>query len=78
MHITEEHSIAAFHALEENFDRARKLIGTHVAVGTLTAAHGIATPADNHGHFDLHPKVSAPFQTTFVVQPNPIPELPDE
>jgi hypothetical protein len=78
MHVTKEDSIAAFHALEENFDRIRKVIGTHVAVGDLTAAHGVATPADGHGHFDLHPIISAPFNNTFVVQPDPIPELPDE
>lgn len=78
MHISKEHSIAAFHALEESFDRIRKVIGTHVAVGELSAAHGVATSADSYGHFDLHPKVSAPFHTTFVVEADPIPEFPDD
>jgi len=78
MHTSKEHSVAAFHALEEHFDRIRKVIGTHVAVGKLSASHGVATEANDHGHFDLHPKASAPFNTTFVVEADPIPEFPDD
>jgi len=78
MHVSEKQSVTAFHYLEENFDRIRKLIGTHLAVGKLSEAHGLATKPDKYGHFDLHPKKSAPFEKTFLVQPNAIPKLPDD
>lgn len=65
MHTSANASIAAFKAVEAIFPRARKTLGTHVAVGQLDGTIGIATLPDHHGHFDLHPYKSAPFLATF-------------
>lgn len=65
MHTSAIASIAAFQAVEAIFPRARKTLGTHVAVGQLDGAIGVATPPDSHGHFDLHPYKSASFLATF-------------
>lgn len=65
MHTSAVASIAAFKAVEAIFPRARKTLGTHVAVGQLHGAIGVATPPDSHGHFDLHPYKSASFLATF-------------
>lgn len=68
MHQSEAESIATFRAIEESFSRARKTLGTHVATCTIDALHGLSTPADEFGHFDLHPYKSAPFLKTFAMQ----------
>jgi hypothetical protein len=67
MHETVAASLTAFAFVEKSFKRAKKTLGTHVAVATINGVHGISTPSDQYGHFDLHPYVGGPFLTTFVV-----------
>lgn len=55
MHETLDQSVAAFKAVEKSFKNARKVLGNAVACGMLAQADGLSTPADEFGHFDLHP-----------------------
>ena len=54
MFATEEQARARFTHLEENNREIRKTIGTHLASLGLTTAHGVQTPENTTGHFDLH------------------------
>lgn len=55
MHETLNQSVSAFQNLEKSFRNAKKVIGNSVAHGILAQADGLSTPADQSGHFDLHP-----------------------
>lgn len=67
MHDTVAASLTAFAYVEKSFRKAKKTLGTHVAVATINGVHGISTLSDPNGHFDLHPYVGGPFLTTFVI-----------
>lgn len=54
MFATEAQARARFGELERNNREIRKTIGTHLASLALTVAHGVQTPENSTGHFDLH------------------------
>jgi hypothetical protein len=54
MHTNLNASQSAFQTLEKSFRGIRKIFGGYVASGKLTPQHGLVTPPDKHGHFDLH------------------------
>lgn len=54
MFISEAQARTRFAELEEKNREIRKTIGTHLASLALTTAHGVQTPENRDGHFDLH------------------------
>lgn len=72
MYLTYEQSIERFTQIEKNFKKARKRFGDHVACILVTPAHGVCSPADRFGHFDLHPYATANLQAS-VASVRPIP-----
>jgi hypothetical protein len=67
MHDSEAQSIAAFRALERNFRKIRKTLGTAVAYAKIDVDHGQSTPSDDYGHFDLHPFHDCSLEVIFAI-----------
>ncbi len=72
MYLTYDQSVVAFKHVERSFKMARKKLGDHVACISITPAHGVCSPVDNHGHFDLHPYAMANLNAS-VTSVGPIP-----
>lgn len=54
MFATEAQARSRFSTLEESNREIRKSVGTHIASVALSTTHGVQTPENSLGHFDLH------------------------
>ena len=62
-----ESAIAEFVALAKTVRNIRKTIGSHLAQGNIDASHGVVTPIEKNGHFNLFAAESAEFIGNFVI-----------
>ncbi len=51
---SEEQAITKYFILKNLIKNIGKTIGTHLAEGWINETHGVVTPIDEEGHFDLH------------------------
>jgi hypothetical protein len=66
MYRSEKQARKAYQKLLARYPEAPKRVGTHLAVGTLAAAHGLVSrPHHSTGHFNLHEFVGVRLAQTF-------------
>jgi hypothetical protein len=75
-HTTLDNSIFAFLELEKSFTNARRMIGDHVAEGSLSPDHGVCTHVNRAGHFDLHEYKGVLLRPAFSIAASIPPKLP--
>ncbi|WP_286827932.1 hypothetical protein [Maribacter sp. UBA4516] len=56
-----------FNELITTFKNFKKIIGTHIAIGTITDDDGHITPEDEITHFDLYEYTSSTIETKFNI-----------
>ena len=67
MFTSRDNAIAVYTELVKIVKNIRKTIGSHLAEGNINATHGLATPVEGNGHFNLFAAESAEFTTCFSI-----------
>ena len=62
-----ESAVAEFTELAKTVRHIRKAIGSHLAEGTIDTTHGMVTPVEASGHFNLFAADSAEFTGCFTI-----------
>jgi len=64
---SEEQAIAKYTTLRNIIQNISKTIGTHLAKGKIIERHGVITPVDVEGHFDLHESEECNLHNEFII-----------
>jgi len=64
---SEEQAITKYNNLRNIVQNISKTIGTHLAQGNIIKDHGVITPIDQEGHFDLHESEECNLHNEFVI-----------
>jgi hypothetical protein len=67
MHMSQQQSVDAFKKLESSFLNARKTMGGYIAEGNVSTQHGLCTPPNEVGHFDVYEYEAVNLSQFFVI-----------